>query len=194
MEISHVSVSGLDESIHYSGLPMRIESEWLETPKDLERGTILANAPMGSGHDNFLNGIVVHFYVKATNKWWVEMQRYHFIDFVSSQSTMHRMKHFGLSDDEFIEHVDHRIIEILRELQGIAARTGSKSDELRLLYSVPSGFELGAYMVTNYRQLKTIYHQRKHHRLPEWREFCQFIEGLPHSEFITGGGYEQPDA
>lgn len=36
------------------------------------------------------------------------------------------------------------------------------------------------------RQLKTIYQQRKNHRLPEWRSFCEWIEELPHSEFITG--------
>jgi hypothetical protein len=34
-------------------------------------------------------------------------------------------------------------------------------------------------MTTNYRQLKTIYHQRKNHRLPEWREFCEWILTLP---------------
>ena len=50
---------------------------------------------------------------------------------------------------------------------------------LSVLYNVPVGFELTARMTTNYRQLKTIYHQRKDHRLPEWREFCKWIEGLP---------------
>ena len=59
---------------------------------------------------------------------------------------------------------------------------------LRILYNVPVGFKLTAGMTTNYRQLKTIYQQRKTHRLPEWRSFCEWIETLPHSEFITGKG------
>ena len=57
---------------------------------------------------------------------------------------------------------------------------------LQILYSNPCGFRLTARMTTNYRQLKTIYLQRRHHRLPEWRASCQWIETLPHSESITG--------
>ena len=50
---------------------------------------------------------------------------------------------------------------------------------LIVLYNIPTGFELTARMTTNYRQLKTIYFQRKSHKLPEWREFCHWIETLP---------------
>ena len=39
-------------------------------------------------------------------------------------------------------------------------------------------------MTTNYRQLKTIYRQRKNHALPEWKAFCKWIETLPWSELI----------
>ena len=56
---------------------------------------------------------------------------------------------------------------------------------LEILYSNPAGFRMTARMTTNYRQLKTIYRQRKTHRLPEWRAFCEWIETLPNSEFIT---------
>ena len=55
---------------------------------------------------------------------------------------------------------------------------------LEILYSNPAGFMLTAGMTTNYRQLKTIYSQRKNHRLPEWRMFCKWIGTLPYSELI----------
>ena len=51
---------------------------------------------------------------------------------------------------------------------------------LTVLYNNPSGFKLTARMTTNYRQLKTIYYQRRNHRLPEWRTFCSWIEELPY--------------
>jgi hypothetical protein len=51
--------------------------------------------------------------------------------------------------------------------------------------SNPCGFKLTAGMTTNYRQLKTIYNQRKNHRLPEWRDFCTWITLLPFAELIT---------
>lgn len=181
--IRDVKVTGLFESSYYSGLPMVTDSLDINPFNTEARAKNLANTDIGTGHDNFLNGVVVHFYVEATTKWWVEMQRYHFIDFVSSQSTMHKMKSFDL-DEQYIEYVDPRIIEIMRELQE-KAKSNNKEDFLRLLYSNPVGMKLGAYMVTNYRQLKTIYKQRRTHRLPEWQTFCDWVETLPHSEYIT---------
>ena len=52
---------------------------------------------------------------------------------------------------------------------------------LEILYSNPAGFEITARMTTNYRCLKNIYNQRKDHRLPEWREFCEWIKTLPYA-------------
>ena len=62
-----------------------------------------------------------------------------------------------------------------------------KENKLYLLYNCPVGLQLTARMTTNYRQFKTIYKQRKNHTLPEWREFCKWIETLPYAELITGG-------
>ena len=53
---------------------------------------------------------------------------------------------------------------------------------LEILYTNPAGFELTARMTTNYRCLKNIYVQRHDHRLPEWREFCKWIETLPYAQ------------
>ena len=78
------------------------------------------------------------------------------------------------------EYVDVRVIEVLEEK--IAAYNAEQTAEnyLMVLYNVPSGYELTARMTTNFRQLKTIYYQRRNHRLPEWRKFCKWVEGLPH--------------
>jgi hypothetical protein len=98
---------------------------------------------------------------------------------------MHRITKFNL-DEAYNEYVDERIIQIMKELVNHYNKTKLPEDYLRVLYSNPCGFELTAGMTTNYRQLKTIYAQRKGHRLPEWREFCNWIKKLPHSEWITG--------
>ena len=45
--------------------------------------------------------------------------------------------------------------------------------------SLPEGLMLYRDCVTNYQQLKTIYKQRRNHRLAEWHEFCDWIETLP---------------
>ena len=88
------------------------------------------------------------------------------------------------------EYVTENTIAEVNRLKEIYLNDPTPENYLVLLYNVPVGFQLTAGMTTNYRQLKTIYAQRKTHRLPEWREFCKWIESLPYSELITGSKEE----
>ena len=146
----------------------------------------LSGTPKGSGHDQALTGIRVNFDLTFTNKAWVELERYRFVEFISSQSTMHRIAKFNLRE-QYNKYVDTRMIDIMEELKDKYNETQDKEDYLTLLYSNPSGFELTARLTTNYRALKTVYSQRRNHRLPEWRLLCSWIETLPMAkELIVG--------
>ena len=202
--VSNAKVYGLDESIRRAKFPMAVDTSKLST--ELTKGIkALAQSAHGAAHDQWLTGVVVQFDLTFSNKGWVEAERYHFLDFVSSQSTMHRITKFDL-DKAYNEYVDKRIVEIMKEKvreynefcasletglipqsQEVLAELEEEKKRryLEILYSNPAGFEIAAGMTTNYRQLKTIYSQRKNHRLPEWREFCKWVETLPHSELIT---------
>lgn len=183
--ITNAKVYGLDESIIRAKFPMSVDVSRLNS--EVTKGVrALATCEKGTGHDNWLNGVIVQFDLTYTVKAWTEAERYHFLDFVSSQSTMHRIAQFNL-DTQYDVHTDPRIIEIVKELRARYSETGDPEDYLRLLMSNPCGFQLTAGMTTNYRQLKTIYAQRRTHRLPEWREFCAWIETLPMAELIVGG-------
>ena len=199
--VSNVKVYGLEESVKRSKYPMAVDTDAVNS--DIVPRTIsLAQSDRGSGHDQFLTGIIVQFDLTFTVKAWTEAERYHFFDFVSSQSTMHRITKFDL-DKAYIEYVDPRAIEIMKEKVAIYNSISSKDithsteeeimewreriteEYLKILYTNPCGMKLTAGMTTNYRQLKTIYAQRKNHRLPEWRAFCEWVETLPHAaEFI----------
>lgn len=182
--VTNTQVYGLDESIRRAKYPMSVDVSTLNS--DITKGIrTLAGSEKGEGHDNWLNGVIVQFDLNYTVKAWTEAERYHFLDFVSSQSTMHRIAQFDL-DKQYDAHTDPRVIDVVKELAAKYNQTKDPEDYLRLLMSNPCGFQLTAGMTTNYRQLKTIYAQRRTHRLPEWREFCRWIETLPHSEFITG--------
>ena len=190
--ISNVHVYGLEEAVRGSKYPMATD---LNKPTDEITKTVisLAQSGTGEGHDQFLTGITVQFDLCFTNKAWVEAERYRFLYFVSSQSTMHRMTRFDL-DNQYIEYVDPRMVEIMKEkvaeynalLKEDKTNPELPKKYLEILYSNPAGFKITAKMTTNYRQLKTIYQQRRHHRLPEWQAFCDWCETLPHSEFIIG--------
>lgn len=181
--IHNTKVFGLEDSVKASKYPMQTNIDSC-TDEITPRVNSLATAPAGSGHDNFLHGIVVQFDLTLSNKAWVEAERYHFLEIISSQSTMHRIAKFDL-DKSYMEYVDERMIEIMKELKKKYEDEPSPENYLKLLYSNPCGFKLTARMSTNYCQLKTIYKQRKGHRLPEWRSFCEWIESLPKSEWIT---------
>lgn len=178
MKIENDFVYGLFSSVKASKFPMSVDTsectdEITSTVKNL------GNAKTGSGHDNFLNGIIVQFDLICSIKMWVEAERYHFLDFVSSQSTMHKITQFD-PGEQCNEYVSLIVIRNLRRLIEQYNSNPTPENYLRVLYNVPVGFELTARMTTNYRQLKTIYYQRRNHRLPEWREFCKWIETLPY--------------
>ena len=188
--VSNAKVFGLGDSVKRAKYPMSVDTSKPNTILTPGINSLARSAP-GSGHDQFLTGVIVQFDLTFTNKAWVEGERYHFLDFVSSQSTMHRITKFDL-DKAYERHVDPRMIEIMKEkvaeYNDMVSRCEPKEamieKYLEILYSNPAGFKLTAGMTTNYRQLKTIYRQRKNHRLPEWREFCRWIETLPFSELI----------
>jgi hypothetical protein len=210
MKVENVRVYDLEESLIAAGYPMRTVAEIGELDeKDIKRGHNLSKAcDNGNGaHGQFMTGIRVNFDLTFTNKAWVEAERYRFLEFVSSQSTMHRITKFDL-DKQYNEYVDPRIIEIMKEkvkkYNDICAllenfktdydeqlKERKKQKYLEILYSNPAGFQLTARMTTNYRCLKNIYIQRKNHRLPEWREFCKWIETLPYFEELINTNHNE---
>lgn len=178
MRVSNVKVNDLEESIKASKYPMSVSPDSCTT-EITKTAQALAQSGKGEGHDQYLTGITVSFDLQCSNKMWVEMERYRFVSFVSSQSTMHRITRFNIRE-QCNGYVDEVIIKRLEELQQESIDDPTNEQKkLQLLYNIPSGFELTARLTTNYRALKTVYAQRQNHRLPEWRAFCKFIETLP---------------
>lgn len=215
-KIDNVEVFGLASSIYRCGYPMM---DHAPTPKEfleacdsiaeeieahrqtgctfenphIKRAIKLAQA-RGGGHDQFLTGIVVNFDLTYSNKAWVEAERYTFLNFISSMSTMHRASVLPIKDS-CNSYVLPEIAELVQELQrayneidGTLYPEEKADAYLRLLYNIPSGFELMAGMTTNYRSLKNQFAQRVNHRLPDWRVvYCPWIKSLPMaSQLITG--------
>lgn len=198
MKIENLKVYDLEESLVASGYPMRTVLTPREPDeKDIKRGLNLTKASNGNGaHGQWLTGVRVAFDLTFTNKVWVEAERYRFLEFVSSQSTMHRITKFDLAG-QYNKYVDPRAIAIMQEKKdqynayAAALETAENhkvKEEIRaamyekyleMLYTNPAGFELTARMTTNYRCLLNIYIQRYDHRLPEWREFCTQLLELP---------------
>lgn len=182
-KIENTEVFGLNRVFKTAKYPKAVDIDKLNN--ELTNGIkACLTCHTGEGHDNALKGIVVQFDLTFPIKAWVEAERYHFLDFVSSQSTMHKIAKFDIKA-QCNKYVDERAIAILEEKKAKYLETNDPEDYLALLYNIPDGFELTAGMTTNYQQLKTIYQQRRTHRLPDWQMFCDWIESLPYSELIT---------
>ena len=111
----------------------------------------------GDDHAKVTRGIVAYLEINAPRYWWVEMDTYRIgRETLASESTMHIQGH-GLSEDELV---------------------AMKS-------SLTEGTMQRRIVMLSYQTLRRIYHQRKHHRLPEWREMCRWLETLPNSWLIT---------
>lgn len=185
VQIDNVKIYDLKESVIACRNAMRItppEYTDEEFEASLPRAIKLANTPQGSAHGNFLCGIRVAFDIKYPAYFSTELQRYHFNDIVCSSSKMHRLVKMDM-DACFNEYVTNKSKEQMKELIGMYNVNPTYENFMFVLSNCPLGIELFMRCTTNYLQLKTIYHQRKNHKLKDdWVEgFCEdFIEKLPY--------------
>ena len=199
VKVDNARVYGLEESIIASGYPMQIETYDLDEdeldekesrliPKDIKRVRHLGNAVPGSGHDCFLKGIIVQFDLQVPEYIWRQLDRYHFIDYISSQSKMHRITKINL-DSVCNRYVYDEVKEILKSIiDKYEAETDTdKKKELfnEIIANTPSGLMLTARMTTNYLQLKSIINQRSNHKMQEWRYLCDWFKTLPMFEELV---------
>jgi len=148
---------------------------WGPIEKQTEVAIKLANSPIGSGHSNWLKGVVVQMDVEAPQYVWMQIERYQFFTIISSQSKMHKLMQMDTSN---IPTVGSMALDNLGFAKSFYEQGQIPIDEL--MANVPMGLELTAGITTNYMCLKNMYHQRKNHRLKFWTEvFCPWVESLP---------------
>lgn len=211
LTIKNVEVHGLERSMAACRNPMLVgeidtlrkegnsDRPYEDIDLEIKRAKALGKAAGGSGHDNFLKGIIVQFDVKYPQYWTPEAQRYHWLDIVSSQSKMHRLTTAGSSEEfasYFNKYVDYELILKVKyyvdqynaqaELdQANSLLVKENPDKqyywfMKALSNLPMGYEMWETLSTNYLQLKNIYNQRKGHKLKEdWGAFIKMCDKLP---------------
>lgn len=200
LEVSNIKVYDLKECVIASRNAMRLtppEYTDEEFEKSLPRAINLAKCGGGSGHSNFRKGIRVSFDIKYPGYISPEMQRYGFLDIVTSNSKMHKLVKMEM-DCCFNEYVTQESKDNMKRYiaeYNLVAETGDQdaiySAFMKVISNCPYGIELFMRCSTNYEQLATIYRQRRHHKLKEdWGAFCKFIENLPYSRELILIGLE----
>jgi hypothetical protein len=173
----NIEVFGLERSAVTSGYPMAVEAfKRPATDKDYDRFKKLGSCKSGEGHDSALKGIIVQMDVTLSQHVWLQAMRYSWFDVVSSQSKMHRLLSFNIKQ-QVTHRVTDRAIENLEIL--IEKYKNGEVDIDTVMDNVPCGLQLTAEVTTNYLQLKTMYLQRRNHRLKAWQVMCDQMEKLP---------------
>ena len=161
-------------------------TDYYRAVKHMKRALNLGSAKSGSGHDNFCKGILVSFNMKADQSFWLQWERYSFQSTVSSTSSMYCITKFDV-EDVFSKHVDPRVLEVLKELINEYNSNPTPENFHKVIHNCPEGLQLTRRVTTNYLQLKTMYKQRKHHKMYAWnKDFVRLVESLPLFFEITG--------
>ena len=147
----------------------------------------------GSSDRKFMRMIHVQADVTAPLFWWKEADTYKVGTVANSCSTMHTLHKRDLTIDDFShEHLVSASLDCLNETiktintaRQYFVDMKLKGDWWQMIQLLPSSFNQKRTIDLNYETLFSIYHQRKNHKLDEWREFCKWIETLPYmKEFL----------
>ncbi len=176
---------------------------------DIHLMTTLRNA--GTDHRKFMRMITVYLDITAPLYWWKEFDTYKVGTVANSCSTMHKIadKEFYM-DDFSHEHLDDEnlcwkydeenrvnwrnsgVLALLYTIEALNAahkkylETKDKKYWWQMIQLLPSSYNQKRTIMLNYEVLANIYKSRRNHKLDEWHTFCDWIEGLPYSELITG--------
>lgn len=179
-------------------------------PNDLDLMKRLRNA--GTDHRKFMRMITVYVDLTGALYWWKEFDTYKVGTVANSCSTMHKIaaKEFTLEDFS-CEHLCDDELELLKEIIArlnmnriaFIAKNDKRVDQYsvmsdecyakykkklwwQMIQLLPTSYNQRRTVMLNYEVLANMYKARKNHKLDEWRIFCEWIEGLPYSELITG--------
>ena len=152
----------------------------------------------GNEHAKFMRMIHVSVDVDMPRYWHSEADTYHF-NTKNSCSTMHKLLNnvnpitldmFVICEEDLdiAQIVVERLEQLRQKYKSIQSTTKDNEEMNRLLLRAKrllmEGFLQMRTWDTNYAEIRSMYFQRKHHRLEEeWvNTFCNWVESLPYSK------------
>ena len=173
-------------------------------PNDMKLATNLIKA--GPEHGKWARQVFVSMDITAPLYWWKEMDTYKVGTTANSQSTMHRLaanpitidcfetdnmvadlELYDLNPNKDIKAIWTELIQVCEDLRQKYNETKDARYWKELVRILPEGYLQTRTWTANYAVLRTIYHQRKNHKLTEWQTFLdEVVNNLPQGkEFIV---------
>ena len=199
IDFNRVYVMNLENAIRGARNPMnswaRSDSYYDENGQyilgenDLSLAKRLRNAGT-SDHRKYLRQVMLSVDITAPMYWWKEYDTYKVATVANSTSTMHKIHSKPFEIDDFShDHLTENGLKVLKELVDEMEKirleyveTKDKALWYDLIQLLPSSYNQMRTCTLNYETLINIYKSRKHHKLEEWRSFCEWIETLPYAK------------
>ena len=200
IKIENIDVYGFEAAIRGARNPMnswdRMDSCYNNGEFEIGENDykLLKNLTIaGPEHRKWNRMVTVTMDIIAPLYWWKEYDTYKVGTVANSCSTMHKIQEKEFELDDFShEHLGlypkwllSEVISKLNENREGFNKTKDKDYWWNMIQLLPTSYNQKRTVHLNYEVLGTIYHQRRHHKLDEWVEFCNTIKTLPYSEFIT---------
>lgn len=162
----------------------------------------------GTEHRKFMRQIMVSVDITAPLYWWKEFDTYKVGTTANSTSTMHKLASTPITFDcfetddfvgdiefddwyfqgevESVEDFSYELIKKLEEIRQKYLETKDKRYWKELVRWLPESWLQTRTVTFNYENLRSMYFQRRNHKLSEWHSFIDWLKTLPYSkELIT---------
>lgn len=206
MRFKNTEVWGFKHALR--GMRNPLES-WAKSDSSFEENADIGENDMGlahrliaggTEHRKFMRQIFVSVDITAPIYWWKEFDTYKVGTVANSTSTMHKLASqpitrecFEIDDlDEeiFAEYEIETIINICEKLRVKYLENKDKKYWKELVRWLPEGWNQTRTVTMNYENLRTIYFQRRAHKLNEWSgtdnaeltNFIAWVKSLPYAE------------
>ena len=154
-----------------------------------DKGLAMKLSKAGTDHRKFLRMITVYADITAPLYWWKEFDTYKVGTVANSCSTMHTIHKRDLTLDDFSINNNQAgyYVDIIIDLNALREKycvTKDIETFRALIGLLPSSYNQKRTVMLNYEVLANIYKSRQGHKLKEWHEFIEWIEGLPYTDIF----------
>lgn len=210
IEVNNIEVFNLKNAIRGMRNPLESWDKsdsfiWKNTNEYIigenDRNLALNLIRAGSDHRKFMRQIFISMDITAPMTWWWDMDTYKVSTTANSTSRMHKLGTRLLTANDFSWDNEKGIIEItpfrecvlndlneritkFQELKNIDSDEAKKLWRT-IVFDLPDSYNFLKTWTGTYEVLRNIYFARRNHKQKEFRDFCNVLETLPYSEFIT---------
>ena len=199
IKVEDIDVWGFEHAVRAARNPMdswsKSDSNFLpftigEKDMDLLRRLYKA----GTEHRTYARMIQVSMDIVAPLYWWKEADRYTVGKSQVSCSTMHTLtkrpitlSDFSIDDFEMAGNYKDAFLNVVDDCETLRKAYVASGDEQYwrwLIQLLPESFNQRRTICMSYETVFKMIHERKHHRLAEWREFVNVLKELPYVKEI----------